>query len=276
MGRASFGAGLFLSSLLWTIVPGLGLSQANAGEQSGIVFVADGGAGVHGPSGPLARLAESGCVPLCVEPVDWSSKGRVFRDLHGHAHRCEQGQRLACKILGYLKEHPGCRIYLVGHSAGAAVVLSAAEGLPCDCVERIILLAPAVCSETDLRPALRCSRQGIDSFYSRKDRLAMMLTVVGTSDGFFKSVAGWSGFSSAAEAGCDAALYQKLRQHTWEWSHCSLGHLGGHWGFTREAFLRTCVMPLLQPEVCGGCAVKVIPSAAHTPPAASPPRTPNP
>ena len=73
-------------------------------------------------------------------------------------------------MTAYRQAYPGRKVYLVGHSAGCAVVLAAAERLPTDSVDRLILLAPSVCVTYDLRPALRTVRCGIDVFYS--DRTA--------------------------------------------------------------------------------------------------------
>ena len=81
----------------------------------------------------------------------------------------EEGQRLACRVTALRQASPAAEVYLVGHSAGCAVVLAAAESLPPGGVNRIILLAPSASLDYDLRPALRCARGGIDVFYSDRD-----------------------------------------------------------------------------------------------------------
>src|SRR5205807_1552488 len=71
------------------------------------------------------------------------------------------------------------------HSAGSAVCLAAAEALPPDSIERIILLSPSIASDYDLRPSLRSAREGIDVFCSRLDiwQLGLGVALVGTADG---------------------------------------------------------------------------------------------
>ena len=55
-------------------------------------------------------------------------------------------------------------IVLMGYSAGASVVLLAAERLPPCTVERIFLHGPSVSARYDPRRALAASKLGIDSF----------------------------------------------------------------------------------------------------------------
>ena len=135
----------------------------------------------------------------------------------------------------------------MGHSAGCAVVLAAAELLPPQSVDRIILLAPSVCAAYDLRPALRTARDGIDVFHSNEDRLVLGLGVriVGTTERSSRMAAGQGGFIPVVACPADAALYGKLRQHPWdpvvEWT----GHNGGHFGNNEPGFLRAYVLPLL-------------------------------
>jgi pimeloyl-ACP methyl ester carboxylesterase len=246
-------AGVWLGSLLLLLAGPASAGEHIGAPSQGIVFVADGSAGLGGASDALAQAVECAHVPLCVQRVNWTHGGmRLCRDLFSHGHRVEEGSRLACQVLAYRQEHPGCRIYLVGHSCGAAVVLSACERLPADSVERIILLAPAVCQDTDLRTAACCARLGIDSFHSHKDYISLLLTTVGTSDGPFKSVAGRSGFNVPAETGCEAAPCQKIRQHAWSKDWCGIGHRGGHFDCIREGFLHAYIVPLLLPD--GACA----------------------
>ena len=69
--------------------------------------------------------------------------------------------------------------------------------LPPDSVDRIILLAPSVCTSYDLRPALRTARHGIDVFYSTEDRviLGLGMRIVGTAEHDCDIAAGQVGFS---------------------------------------------------------------------------------
>jgi pimeloyl-ACP methyl ester carboxylesterase len=173
-----------------------------------------------------------------VEVVDWSyGAGRVFADLHGHCRHCERGKELAGKVLALRARCPQARICLVGHSAGAAVVLAATAELPLGSVDRIVLLGPALSATCDLSPALRASREGIDSFHSHRDGLCVGLGLAGTADGrFFCSVAGWGGFEVPEDC-ASPGLYAGLRQH----ANCYTGHYTS----VTPAFVRCCVVPLL-------------------------------
>src|SRR5947209_1438655 len=69
-----------------------------------------------------------------------------------------------------MRHCPDCVCLRGGQSLWSAG-LAAAEELPPDTLERVVLLAPSVTSAYDVRPALRTARDGMDVFYSRADRL---------------------------------------------------------------------------------------------------------
>jgi hypothetical protein len=220
----------------------------------GVVFVADGSGNLRGTYDSLAKAVAEDGLPLCVERVDWSyGTCRILSDLHGRSHQLAKGQELAAQVCAYRKTHPGQRVCLVGHSSGAAIVLAAAESLPPGSVDRIVLLAPAVSPSYDLRPALACSCEGIDSFYSHRDGISYLLAAAGTADGAWCCSAGRGGFEMVSHCPADDVLYRKLRQHPWQRDFAGLGNHGGHFGWTSCECLRTCVEPLLwsPPAVTG-------------------------
>jgi pimeloyl-ACP methyl ester carboxylesterase len=216
------------------------------------VFVADGSGNLHGTYDGLAQVVADTGLPVCVVRVGWShGTGRVLCDLHGRGNQRTKGQSLAAQVSNYRAAHPCSRICLVGHSAGAAIVLAAAEALPPRVVDRIVLLAPAVSPSYDLRPALICSCEGIDCFHSNRDTVSLLLAVVGTADGSWACSAGRGGFRTPPPDCHDALLYQGLRQHAWSRETSESGYYGGHFGCTRCAFLRATVLPLLLGPHCG-------------------------
>ena len=152
-------------------------------------------------------------------------------------------------MCGYRQAYPGRAVYFVGMSAGCEVLLSAAELLPPDSIDRIVLLAPSVCAYRDLRPALRAAG-GIDVFSSHKDRLVLGLgiRVTGTTEGGCRAAAGRTGFRPVITSPDDAALYQRLRQYPWQPAQRAYGNDGGHFGSTQPEFLRSHVVPLLCPS----------------------------
>jgi pimeloyl-ACP methyl ester carboxylesterase len=212
----------------------------------GVVFVADGSGNLHGTFDSLTKVVADCKLPLCVERVDWSHGScRIFSDLHSHHRQRTKGKWLADQVCAYRQAHPGNRVCLVGHSAGAAIVLAAAECLPPGSVDRIILLAPAVSPTYDLRPALACACEGIDSFHSSHDCVSVLLAVSGTADGCWRCSAGRGGFRFASHCPADTELYQKLRQTPWHKAFKEVGCHGGHYSWTGCEFLRACIVPML-------------------------------
>ena len=214
----------------------------------GVVFVANGSGDLHTASTSLSQVVTETSTPLEIETIVWS-RGylRFLADHLDHANHLAQGRLLADQVMAYRRADPDRRISLLGYSTGSAVVLAAAELLPRDSVDRIVLLAPAVCASHDLRPALGTARDGIDVFYSNEDRiiLGLGMKILGTAEGGCRQAAGQCGFIPVIVCPGDAALYGKLRQHPWdpivEWS----GNDGGHYSSNQPDFLRAYVLPLL-------------------------------
>lgn len=217
----------------------------------GVVFVVDGAGGFEMASRLLGQTVAEDKMPLDVRAFHWThGYCRVISDQVHAAHIRRQGRRLAEMVLNCRREAPAQPIYLVGHSAGCGVVLIAADCLPPNIVERMVLLAPAVSTKRDLRPALRSSRQGIDVFLSSHDWACLGLgtLLAGTTDRcWMTGAAGKNGFQALFTCAEDEALYAKLREYPWNPSLMWTGHKGGHYGGYQPGFLRMFVLPLLNP-----------------------------
>jgi pimeloyl-ACP methyl ester carboxylesterase len=219
-----------------------------APDPTGVVFVANGSGDFRTVTASLGQVVAETAAPLRIETVLWSHGfGRYVTDHVDHFNHLTQGSRLAGQVTAYRQAHPGQKVFLIGHSAGCAVALAAAERLPADSVDRVVLLAPSVCVSYDLRPALRAARCGIDVFYSREDYviLGLGMQLVGTADRCCHKAAGQYGFTPIVAGPQDAALYGKLRQHSWDPAVGWSGHDGGHYGSNGAGFLRAYVLPLL-------------------------------
>jgi alpha-beta hydrolase superfamily lysophospholipase len=143
---------------------------------TGVVFVANGSGDTRTVSANLSEVVAETGAPLEVEAFVWThGRGRVLADHLDHAHHLEEGRRLAAWVAEYHKCHPDRAVYLIGHSAGCAVVLAAAEQLPPDSLTRVVLLSPSVSTGYDLRPTLRAARGGVDVYCSGRDRLVLGL-----------------------------------------------------------------------------------------------------
>ncbi len=215
----------------------------------GVVFVV-GGIGGADPLGVSAQLAlPLAGVPHEIREYRWThGLGRLVKDLQDRPWLLAHASELADQVAAYQAQHPGQPIYLVGHSAGAALVLATAAQLPPNSVERIILLAAAVASDYDLRDALRATRTDIVSFYSDMDRLWLGAgtTWFGNADRCYGPSAGRVGF--ALPAGLDEAgrqRYQRLVQIPWRPALLWEANAGSHHGCVRPDFLARYVAPWL-------------------------------
>ena len=217
--------------------------------QGDLVFVIPGAGNSPGLESSVRQCVAKERLPLTVEAFEWTHGNRRYLiDQIDYVHTRNKGRDLADRIAGHRQACPNARIYLVSHSAGSAVVLAAAESLPPDSLTQIVLLAPAVSRESDLRCALRTSRDGIDSFISGRDRfvLGFVTDMIGTADRQGTMAAGRYGFRPLIASPEDAALYDKLRQHPWDGCVAWTGNTGGHSGSYRPEYICAYVLPLLR------------------------------
>lgn len=217
--------------------------------QRDIVFVIPGTG--NSPSLPtnMRQVVADEHLPLYVETFEWThGNGRYLKDQIDYDNiRCK-GQELAGRISAYRRMCPDGKIYIVAHSAGSAIVLTAVESLPPNAVTRIVLLAPAVSAGADLRCALRASQQGVDAFISERDRwvLGVATGLLGTADRQRNPAAGRVGFNPIVCSPEDAALYEKFRQHPWDRCVTWSGNIGGHTGSYQPVYLQAYVLPWLR------------------------------
>lgn len=217
----------------------------------GVVFVVGGIGGLDtvGHSA-LHALPRSG-VKHEIRDFTWQhGKGHFFQDLEDLWHLKRRACDLAEEVYRVKKADPERPVFLVGKSAGAALVLFAAELLPPGTLERIVLLSAAVSPTYDLRPALRATRAEVVSFHSKHDWfiLGWGTEQFGTADRVQGCSAGLNGFVVPADLNAeDNALYRRLVQVPWSSGMIRGGHLGGHQGTSMPGFLSREVVPWLMP-----------------------------
>jgi len=215
----------------------------------GVVWVVDGAGGQPEATRAVNKAVREPGVPLQVRSYEWTHGfGLGVRDMTDVEHARAQARCLAAEITAFHATSPGMPIYVVAYSAGTHVALEATRCLEADSIERIILLAPAVAADYDLRPALFAARQGIDVFTSKRDRFYLGLgpRLVGTADGQrFVPAAGRVGFYTPPLPATEALLAQRLRQHPWEDSVAWTGNVGTHAGTLNATYFRAYVLPLL-------------------------------
>jgi hypothetical protein len=214
-------------------------------ESRPLVWVVDGAGDLRGCSNALTQANLLAGTPAELTVFSWThGYRRLLLDQIDAAHAREQGKKLAERVRERQMKEPGRRVVVVSHSAGCAVTLAAGEYLPPDSIDRMILLAPSVSVGYDLRPALRCAREGLDVFCSRKDWVALgfVTRVVGTTDRYGAAAAGRNGFRAE---GLDEDEVPRLRQHFWTADVAWTGHTGGHHGMHAPTFLHHYLFPMI-------------------------------
>lgn len=206
------------------------------------VFVANGAGNYQMLSKSLRLVTKLHSIPLEIVTHDWShGKHRVFADHLCYQHAREEGKKLADSVMAYRVHNPNRSIHLIGHSAGATVVVSALEHLPPRTVERAVLLAPSLSADYELQPALSAVQDKMHVFYSKHDYvlLGICTRILGTPD------RSWSG-SSGRIGFCANPPPEKLVQRAWEPGDYLHGNNGGHFGSYAPGFLRHHIVPLLR------------------------------
>lgn len=254
MPSMRFSAVLFLVSL-GLLLPGGAFAKADVptppSPGKGMVFVANGSGDSVALTENLELALRATGIPLCINTILWSRYERPTKDYTDVEGHLLGGAEMAARVLACRKACPRGKIYLMGHSTGCHVVLAAAELLPANTVDRIVLLAPAVSFCYDLRASLQASREGIDSYFSCEDQiLGIAADYYGTADGYCGRTAGELGFASPPPKHPDASLYCNLRQYGWTPRVAWTGHLGGHMGATKGKFLAAYVLPIMLYNEC--------------------------
>jgi pimeloyl-ACP methyl ester carboxylesterase len=207
--------------LLTALIPSIDWAEAPTAEpRPGVVFVVGGVGGVD----PLQRWAEVALplagVPHEIRVFEWThGKFHMLRDLQDTRYLQEKAAELADQVRAVHADDPSRPVFLMGHSAGAALVLATAAQLPPASVERIILLSAAVSPTYELRPALRATHGEIVAFHSPLDvfMLHFGTGMFGTTDRYYENAAGLVGFQIPDDLDAEGRrLYGRLVQSGWK------------------------------------------------------------
>jgi pimeloyl-ACP methyl ester carboxylesterase len=239
-----------LAALVTALGPVPGAARAEAAP--GVVFVV-GGIGGLDPLGMSAKVA----LPLAgvkheIREFCWThGKLKLLRDLQDTRYLLARAGEMAVEVQKVKADHPERPVYLVGHSAGAAVVLAAAEQLPVGTLQRLIVLSAAVSPAFDLRPALRATRGELVAFNSGCDWVVLGwgTNQFGTADRVYSPSAGMVGFETPLGLEDEGrALYRRLVQRPWRMDMLLAGCGGAHHSTTMPLFLARFVAPWLRDE----------------------------
>ncbi|MBY0523899.1 MAG: lysophospholipase [Gemmataceae bacterium] len=218
--------------------------------RAGVVFVVGGIGGIDCVGHAAIHALPNAGVRHEVRDFVWThGKLHFLKDLQDTYYLVSRASELAEEVRCFKKANPNRPVYLVGKSAGAALVLFAAEQLPPRTLERIVLLSAAVSPTHDLRPAFRATRGEIVSFYSKYDWfiLGWGTQQFGTADRVHTSSAGLGGFARPADmTEDDVRTYKRLVEVPWSTEMIRGGYLGGHQGTSMPGFLAREVAPWLK------------------------------
>lgn len=208
------------------------------------IFIADGAGNFKNCSRSVAEAVSRDHDSTLVHTFDWShGYGKVLADQLGFEYAQEAGRGLARQIEEFHEHAPHCRIFVLGHSAGSSVALSALEHVSPGVVERGFLIAPSVSARYPVEPALKNVKHALHVYYSKHDwwYLGVATHVLGTQDRkFVEPAAGRVGF----RVDSNDPLFTKLKQHPWKPADAQTGHFGGHFGPYHPEFIRRNILPL--------------------------------
>lgn len=242
---------MFRMSCLALALAGLSAACVRAQQpERGVVYILEGVGGYRVMAAVNTAAMEMAGLPHEVRTFHWGHGwGRFFRDLMDPENVEARSAELAGRINELKRQSPGRPIYLVAHSGGNGVAVKTAEKLPPDTLCRVVLLAPAVSPDYDLRRALAACQCGIVSHYSKGDLffLGWGTWQFGTMDRAYTESAGRVGFRVPAGLKPEEAeLYGRLVQVPWSPRMMLSGHLGTHVGSALPTFWVKEVVPWLR------------------------------
>lgn len=221
--------------------------------EQGLVFVLPGIDGESFINHSIARGLADGGVAAAIEIFDWTTGVILLFPYHlrGLRRNIARAEFLAQRIIEYQAAYPGRPVHLIGHSAGAALVVFALERLPeGKNVVGAILLQAALSPGCDLSRALTRTQRGIWNFRSLADVFFVGIgtCVAGTADGRHGPSAGMIGFRPPANL--DAAgrqLYaERLYDVPYRPSMVADFSFGGHMGCTNRVFVAKHLAPIVK------------------------------
>jgi pimeloyl-ACP methyl ester carboxylesterase len=216
-----------------------------APNRANTVIVVPGVGGDGPPYGGVLHSLEAHGSGDCLQVSDWGSAWPVFFfSISSEAWHRDAEEHLAEEITQWRREHPGSRIVLIAHSAGAGVTMGALARLDRGVVVGpVILLAPDLSPEYDFRPALQ-HVDVVHVFFSAKDDFFQGLgpEVVGTYDHVHCDGAGRMGFTLA---GLNRLEKARVVQHPYEDDWHGLENDGGHYDWLAEKFVAGVIEPII-------------------------------
>src|SRR5437867_233011 len=125
----------------------------------GLILLVDGVGGGNGAPRLIRHGLRNAGIHHASPVFDWCTAGyppyTLLNDLMNRRRNLSESHRLAAEIMAYRDGYPIHPLHVIAISGGSAITVAALEMLPADTkITSAILLAPALSSSYDLRPAL--------------------------------------------------------------------------------------------------------------------------
>jgi pimeloyl-ACP methyl ester carboxylesterase len=212
--------------------------------EQGYVIVLPGIEGLSRLNRGIAYGLKDAGVPYGIEIYDWTDGPLwMIYNLRSRKLHARQTEILREKILDYQRRYPGRPVYLVGHSAGGALSLITAAGLPeGERITGIVLIVPAISPTYSLEGAATHVERGIWHYRSYGDcvYLGLLTTLFGTVDGRHVPAAGAMGFKKPLSSKVSEIPFQLSMFGDW--------NTGGHLTCTNRVFVRKWIAPLVMAD----------------------------
>jgi hypothetical protein len=228
-------------------------------RRAGKTWLLDGVCGeVHSVSRHCRFGLMAAGLPEAMEVWPWQTGWRTgwIGDVTDLQRNLRQAQRLCADVNEYRSRYPQRPVRLIGHSAGAALVVFALEQLPADSVEDVVLLSAGLSPGYDLTRALAAVRRRAIVVHSPLDGVVLGLGTLlfGTLDRRHSVSAGLTGFQwdRKRQTPWQQRQYAKLVQIRWAPWMVTLGYLGEHATSTSTSFTARVIAPLLTDAPAAG------------------------
>jgi predicted esterase len=235
---------------LWLL--GLALTLAATGcsepKSGAVTFYCD-GAGWYSSAGSVKAGLRGAGYEGRFQTFSWSAFLGPAHDHFVNARSRLVARRLSRKIEDARAQDANSPIYVIGLSAGTAVVLSAIEQLREGVqVDHVILFSPSVAAKHDLTKALKHIRGRLYATTSPNDGILAALVI--NADGLGGSPAGRVGFRLPTKATkATQAAYRRVINLPWHPSYVAFDCDGGHTSVTHTEYVKTVIAPrILQLE----------------------------
>ncbi len=203
------------------------------------------GAGHFGAGYSVRRGLERAGYLGSFETFSWSSWLGPGADHLVVARSKGKAHQLSAKIAEARRDFPRGKIYLMGLSAGTALILSALEDLPRGVnVDGVVLFSSSVSSRKDLTRALRHVNGRLYATCSPHDGILSAVAI--NADGSTGPAAGSVGFMPPSGYDREGmTLYGKVVNVPWRPSYLGFGWRGGHVEATTSGFVQHVIAPRL-------------------------------